>query len=588
VSVPVEGATTLVATLTWRALHEKDAPALTFVGQGTSADFTFTYAALDERVRGVAAALQQRLTPGERAILLFPPGPDYAVAFLACLYAGVVAVPAYPPQGRRQTPRLAAVVADAGATLALTNAATRERCGAPLADWLATVGLSCLDVDGLADGDAWHPPALQPTDVAFLQYTSGSTGTPKGVMVRHDNLMHNEQLVYDAFGHGPASVSLLWVPPYHDMGLIGGILQPLFGGFLGVLMSPLAFLRHPLGWLHAIDRYGATTSGGPNFAFALCASKAADAAPLALDLSRWRLAFNGAEPVRANTLAAFTRAFAPYGFDARAFYPCYGLAEATLLVSGGPVRLEAVRASALEAGRVEPAVMPDERVLVGSGRVLGDQRVCIVQPETLKPVSAGEVGEIWLSGPGVAAGYWNRPESSEACFRARLAGEDTRLAEKATRLAGDETAYLRTGDLGFLSDGHLVVTGRLKDLIIVSGRNHYPQDLEATATAAHPALGVMGGCAFALEGALGESVVLIHEIPKGTPAIETVISAIRLALVAGHDLEVSAVVLVAPGGVLRTSSGKVRRAACRTAWLAGELPTLAVWHELDLGVGTPL
>jgi acyl-CoA synthetase (AMP-forming)/AMP-acid ligase II len=569
VSTPVEGASTLVATLTWRARQQQDAPALTFVGSGATADTTLSYAQLDERVRGVAAALQQQqLAPGARVVLLFPPGLDYVVAFLACLYAGVVAVPAYPPQGRRQMPRLAAVVADSGAALALTNEATRARCGVPLGELLGAANLACLCVDDLSQSDDWRDPHARPTDLAFLQYTSGSTGDPKGVMIRHDHLMHNARLVYDAFGHGPESVSLLWVPPYHDMGLIGGVLQPLFGGFPGVLMSPLAFLRHPLGWLHAIDRYGATTSGGPNFAYELCAEKARGEDLGQLDLSRWRLAFNGAEPVRASSCERFARAFAPYGFAPGAFYPCYGLAEATLMVSGGPLVLENMRSSALGEGRVELALGDDERTLVTSGRVLGEQQVCIMHPETGVALGSGEVGEIWLAGPSVAAGYWNRPAASAVCFGAR-------------RL-GDDTPYLRTGDLGFLRHGRLVVTGRLKDLIIVGGRNFYPQDLEATAVDSHPALRAAGGCAFAVEQPLGEALVLVHEVAASVEEPERVLAAIRQALVAAHEIEALAVVLVSPGGVPKTSSGKVRRAACRMTWLAGELPTIASWSEVAL------
>ncbi|MDB5099803.1 MAG: Malonyl CoA-acyl carrier protein transacylase [Cyanobacteria bacterium RYN_339] len=506
---------TLVARLRGHAASQGDRPALTYLGAGGAPESALTFAALDERVRGVAAALQARTQPGDRAVLLFSPGLDYAVAFLACLYAGVVAVPVYLPRGDRQLPRLQTVLDDATPVLALTNHATLARCGPALR---AAIPTTLLLEDALAP-DAWVDDRSAP--LAFLQYTSGSTGAPRGVRISHANLMHNSQAIYDAFGHGPDSVALLWVPPYHDMGLIGGILQPVFGGFHGVLMSPLAFLKHPLGWLRAVERYGATTSGGPNFAYELCATKAP--AVQGLDLSRWQLAFNGAEPVRAGTLERFADAFAPFGFRKEAFFPCYGLAEGTLIVSGGRPRTLAVDAAALERHEVAPGT---DRLLVSAGHVTGNQRVTI---------EGGMVGEICVEGPSIAAGYWGQP---------------------------DRVGPLRTGDLGFLHEGELFVTGRLKDLIIVDGRNFYPQDLEATAervATVRPG----GAAAFGVAGQDGERVVLMLEAAGSEVGGE-----VRRAIAAEHEVELADVVLVPAGGLPRTSSGKVRRGACREAYAA--------------------
>jgi acyl-CoA synthetase (AMP-forming)/AMP-acid ligase II len=436
-----------------------------------------------------------------------------------------------------------------------------------LAGMIAT--LPMLATDGL-DAPETAPAATVLPEAAFLQYTSGSTGAPKGVVVTHANLWHNSGLIHRAFGHGPASLALGWLPPFHDMGLVGSILQPLFGGFPGVLMAPSSFLKRPLSWLQAISRFGATTSGGPNFAYDVCVSKLRPEAMEGVDLSRWRVAFNGAEPVRAATMARFAAAFAPWGFRAEAFYPCYGMAEATLIITGGrpdrPARTLRVNPDALAEGHLALSTGPEARELVSSGHVLGDQRLRVVDPLTHRPLPPGRVGEIWLSGPSVASGYWQRPD-----------GEDF-----AARLAGDEgESFLRTGDLGALWDGELLVTGRLKDVIIVDGANHYPQDLEWSAQQSHPALRADGGAAFALTDGAVEQVVLVHELQPAVAEADgdAAIAAIRAALSLQHGLAAAAIVLLPPGGLPRTSSGKVRRRACRDAFLAGTLGARAEWRS---------
>ncbi|MFN3429728.1 MAG: fatty acyl-AMP ligase, partial [Candidatus Sericytochromatia bacterium] len=398
-------ADTFVGLLRGHAAARPDDRALTFLAiSSRGTDTPMSYAELDRRARAIAATLQARSQPGDRAVLLFQPGLDYVTAFFGCLYAGVIAVPAYPPQGHRQLPRLEAIVADATPSLALTTSETLRRGGSAFEALGREAGLGFLAIDTIPDDAAsdWRQLPAGSDDVAFLQYTSGSTGTPKGAMMRHGNLMHNSAAIHRAFGHGPGSVSLLWVPPYHDMGLIGGILQPLYGGFPGVLMSPLAFFKHPLGWLQAIDRLGATTSGGPNFAYELCARRARPEDLEGLDLSRWTLAFNGAEPVRAETMRRFAEVFAPCGFSPEALYPCYGLAESTLIVTGGRARTVA-----------SPA---DGAPLVTSGHTASDMTVRVVDPETHTLRLAGEVGEVWVAGPSVAAGSWGRPDATASAF----------------------------------------------------------------------------------------------------------------------------------------------------------------------------
>lgn len=511
-----------------------------------------TYAELDAAARRVAAALAARGATGEPVLLLYPPGRAYVEGFFGCLYAGAIAVPAYPPDParlERTLPRLRALIADCGARLALTVSGLADAVP-PGVDWIATDHLPEVD-------DRVGAPTWQEIDSpALLQYTSGSTGEPKGVLVSHANLLHNAELVRIGFGTSPESVAVSWLPPYHDMGLIGGIVQPIYAGLPLVLMSPLTFLHRPMIWLETISRFGATVSGGPNFAFDLCMRKSTPAQRAELDLSRWAVAFCGAEPVRAETLDRFAEAFAPAGFRPEAFYPCYGLAEGTLIVTGG--RREA-----------PPTMIEhDGAVHIGCGRALGDQTVAVVDPETRTAAGPGAVGEIWLSGPSVAVGYWNRPEETAHIFHARRADDPDRR-------------YLRTGDLGFLDpSGELVVTGRVKDLIIVRGRNVYPQDLEHTV---EQVAGVRPGCsaAFAVERDGEERVAIACEVAGS--ATDTV-AAIRRALAETHEIDPAAVVLLRPRSIPKTSSGKIQRHACRKAFLDGGLDILARWDQASTDV----
>ena len=417
--------------------------------------------------------------------------------------------------------------------------------------------------------------------LAYLQYTSGSTATPKGVMVTHGNVLHNSASIHQGFAHTPDSRALTWLPHFHDMGLIDGIIQPLYGGFPGILMSPVSFLQQPLRWLEAITRFQITHTGGPNFAYDLCVRRVNTEQRARLDLRSWRVAYNGAEPVRFETLQRFANEFRECGFRWEAFYPAYGLAEATLKVTGGssaePPVTCTVRSDALEQHRVVEAVpeQDDTRTLVGCGQAGLDTEIEIVDAETFTRCEAKTVGEIWVHGPGVAAGYWRRPEETEAKFHARLA-EATRVSEKT---------YLRTGDLGFVRDGELFVTGRVKDLIIIRGRNLYPHDLELAIEQCHEALRAGGGAAFSLEVEGEERLVVVQELEARRRAdTAALVELIRQTLAEEFEVQPYAILLVKAGSVPKTSSGKIQRSACRIRFETGSFEALAEWRApLDFG-----
>ncbi len=564
---------TWIDLLHWRAEHQPDPEALTFLDDERSQVDRLTYAGLDRRARAIAARLQRVVRPGDRALMLYAPGLDYVAAFFGCLYAGVIAVPAYPPRprtfGRLQTMVLDAQPAVVLSTQDLQEALTplwAEAPGFPVLPWETTETLP----DTLA-GD-WRAPRIAGDDLAFLQYTSGSTSAPRGVMVSHANLLHNSRMIYEAFDNAHGTSGVIWLPMYHDMGLIGGVLQPVYAGLPVTLMSPLAFLQRPFRWLQAISETQATASGGPNFAYDLCVRKITPEQRATLDLSRWDLAFTGAEPVRPETLARFTEAFAPCGFRPTAWFPCYGLAEATLYVSGvekhRAPRLLAVSATALEQRRVVPAAAGDSdtHILVSCGKTDPDLALAIVDPDTLTRMDADGIGEIWLSGPTVAHGYWNRPEDTDRTFHARIAGED------------DDRGWLRTGDLGFTHEGELYIAGRIKDLIIIDGRNHYPQDIEETVEAAHPAIRPSATAAFAVDGPDGERLVIVAELERehmpgrpGAISLAELTQLVRRAIAEQHAVQLHDLVLLKTGYIPKTTSGKIQRHACRIGYLDGTL-----------------
>jgi len=571
---------TFVDLLVDRAGNRPDQKVYTFLHRGETEAGSLTYGELDRQARAIATVLQSYKAQGERALLLYPPGLDFITAFLGCLYAGVVAVPAYPPRPNQKLTRLQAIVADAEPKVILTTSSLLDKIerrfthdtGMEVDHWLATDNLN----DELALD--WQKPAINGDTLAFFQYTSGSTGTPKGVMVTHGNLLHNSGLIYDNFEHTANSVGVIWLPPYHDMGLIGGVLQPLYGGFPVVLMSPVDFLQKPLRWLQAISRYRGTTSGGPNFAYELVCQKVTVEQIASLDLSSWSVAFSGAEPVRAETLRKFAATFEPCGFQSNVFYPCYGMAETTLIVTGGlrsatPV-IEQVDKIALEQNQIIATEdEEDSRKIVGCGQSLSGLKIAIADPQSLMQLPANQVGEIWISGSSVARGYWNKSEEMQGAFNGYLA--DT-----------GEGPFLRTGDLGFVKDGELFVTGRIKDTIIIRGQNYYPHDIELTVEHSHPALRPNCGAAFAIDMDGSERLVIVYEVKRSYLRkldVKEVVDNIRQAVTAEHNLQIYATVLVKTGSIPKTSSGKIQRHACKAAFLTGSLNVVEDWSENPRG-----
>lgn len=568
------GVSHLVDLLRYRATHDGRERGYTYVVDGETARRHLTYEQLDQRARAIAARLQSLNLAGERALLLYPTGLDFIAAFFGCLYAGVIAVPAYPPRRNRNLKRIQAIAADATPRIALTVQEVLDRVELMAGDTPTLEGMRWWATDSceVDSAEAWTPPQIDPQTLAFLQYTSGSTGAPKGVMLSHANLMHNASIISRAFQPRAAAGSLFWLPLYHDMGLIGGVLQPLYLGNPNTLFSATHFLQKPVRWMRLLSDLGAGISGGPNFAYDLCVERVSEEEKDDLDLSQWSLAFNGAEPVRAETMDRFTAAFSRCGFRREAFYPCYGLAEATLLVTGGerdePPVVRSYEVEALQAGRAERVKMPggdsSARRLVSSGRSLANQRVEIVDSETGDRMPEGRVGEIWVAGPSVARGYWQRPDLSIETFGAGFSDK--------------REPFLRTGDLGFFDDGELFIAGRVKDLIIIRGVNHYPQDIELTVQQAHDDLRITPGAAFSIGGEGAERLVVVQETTRRRHlAVEEICAAIRRSIAAEHDISVAAIVLLKPHSIPRTSSGKIQRTACRDAYLAGTLSSAATW-----------
>jgi acyl-CoA synthetase (AMP-forming)/AMP-acid ligase II len=588
------GVSTLVELLRWRALKRPEQQIYTYLVDGEIEGSHLTFAELDCQARAIGALLQSHRAKGKRALLLYPPGLEFIPAFFGCLYAGVIAVPLPPPnmaQPRRTLPRLRTIANDAQPTLVLTTSSILSRVEGLFTEapelqkmhWLAT------DKVGSSAAQDWRNPGATKDTLALLQYTSGSTAVPRGVMVSHGNLVENSVHISRAFEVTSDTVSVTWLPVFHDMGLTNGIVQPVYGGRRCVLMPPQSFLQRPLRWLQAVSRYQASVSGGPNFAYEMCVRKITPEQRASLNLSNWKVAYNGAEPVRADTLKRFAAAFASCGFRPNFFYPCYGLAEATLIVSGGVVEDEPVlcttKVEALEHNGIAEAsdAAQNVRTLVGCGCAMPHTKVVITHPESKVACAAGEIGEIWVSSPSVAQGYWNRPEESERTFDACLA--DT-----------GEGPFLRTGDLGFLRDGELFVTGRLKDLIIIGGRNLYPHDIELTVEQSHAAVRTGGCVAFSVDITDDERLIVAAEIERryelerfnrkddsrdvsgaidqnGRPPadLDAVSRAIRRAVAEEHDVRVHAVVLLRAGSIPKTPSGKVQRRVCQAKFRDGTL-----------------
>jgi acyl-CoA synthetase (AMP-forming)/AMP-acid ligase II len=570
---------TLSTLLRSRAAQQPDQIAYRVVRDSLFREDVLTYRDLHERALGAASKLQAEHLGGKRVALLHQTSVEFLAAFFGALYAGSVVVPLSVPWTAAALKRLSAILSDVDAGAVFTTQAIHDRVlqSSSATDWPAGQKfIHTEDLGILKDGECAVPDRA---GLAVIQYTSGSTSTPKGVELSHGNFLHNAGLMAQASGLTAQSVGVNWLPLFHDMGLMGGVVQPLFTGFPVTLLSPAAFLARPVLWLQAMTRYRATVTGGPDFGYAHCTEMINDEGLEKLELSAWDVAYSGAEPVRAETLDRFAQRFARCGFNSRAFFPCYGLAEATLIVSGGPkevgpVILEASRRS-LEKNKMAVSASDQNDVvrLVSSGRPIGDQTVIIVDPDTRLKCDEGKIGEIWLRGPSVGSGYRNQAFATEEVFRARYAQH------------GD---FLRTGDLGFIRDGNLFVVGRIKDLVIIHGVNHFPQDIELVAGESHPALRTGSGAAFAVESNGKEGLAIVYELKRNwrQEDVPDVLDGIRQAVANQHGIVPCVIVLVAQGTLHKTTSGKIQRHLAREAFSSGMLKVLAAWRPSETSEAT--
>jgi acyl-CoA synthetase (AMP-forming)/AMP-acid ligase II/acyl carrier protein len=546
-----------------------------FLEDGLEETSRVTYGEMNRSVKSVASALQSRCRQGDRTLLLFPAGIEFIVSLFGCFYAGIIGVPAYPPRKNRLFQRFEAIVNDCAPSLILTTAKIREDILKNFSSESCLRGLNILVYEEIGSGteSLWANPHLGPDDLALLQYTSGSTGTPNGVMISQGNLVQNSVFIRRAFGHTEQLQGVNWLPGFHDMGLIGALIQPAFVGGSNAIIPPNSFLLRPMNWLKAISKYRATTAGGPNFALDFCVDRMKPEELEGLDLSSVRPFFCGAEPVRKETLERFAAAFKPFGFHENQFYPCYGLAESVLIVTGGDLDEEPVYCTVdgREMGNGNVVIVPEDhpeaKTFVSCGYPWQNTTVAIVDPSSYTVNPSSLVGEIWVSGPSVAQGYWNKPEETERTFRAYLA--DT-----------GEGPFLRTGDLGFIHEGHLYITGRIKDLIIIRGMNHYPHDIEQTAATTHEALQPGTIAAFSVDEAGEERLVLVCEIRRTHLRdldAEHVFDALRREVAETHQLQVHAIALIRTGTLPKTSSGKIQRLTAKKEYQEHELELLASW-----------
>ncbi|MGB3193277.1 MAG: fatty acyl-AMP ligase [Limnoraphis sp.] len=560
----------LVSLLRYRAGHQQNQKVYGFIRNGQQETVTLTYAQLEKRARAIAAQLQSMgVEQGERALLLYSQPLEFIVAFFGCLYAGVIAIPAPPPDAiriKRTLPRLQCLIQDAEVSFALTTSEVSSQLSQ---DWKKKLEcnrqLLWLDSNEIAEewAEQWQELTINPDAIAYLQYTSGSTSTPKGVIISHNNVLFHSACINQAWNYTSDSIAATWIPYFHDYGLIDGLIQPIYSGITCYVMSPLTFIKHPISWLKVISQYRVTHSQSPNFGYDYCVRRIPSEQLVNLDLRSWSTASNGAEPIRKHTIENFIKTFEPCGFRATAFYPAYGLAEATLLVTtkshNQVPQIASISASALEKNRIVECYgdQKKSRSVVSCGFPIRGMKVVIVHPETLTRCAADEVGEIWISGLSIAQGYWNKPQETKETFEVYL--QDT-----------GEGPFLRTGDLGFLKEGQLFVTGRLKDIIIIRGCNHYPQDIEFTVEQSHSALRKNSGAAFGIEVDSEEKLVVVQEVERSALPdlnLEEVIGDIRSSLMAQHELQVYAITLIKSGSIPKTSSGKIMRRTCRNHFL---------------------
>jgi acyl-CoA synthetase (AMP-forming)/AMP-acid ligase II len=569
---------TLVDSLRDRAKQQPDRIAYIFLKDGETKEETITYQQLDQQAKAIASQLTSLQSNNAPVILIYPydQSLEFITAFFGCLYAGAIAIPCHPPQNLLAIKNLQGRLTSSQAKIILTTQKLLTKTKHQL-DSEVSSQLFWLNTENIKSNEAvdYQIPQFTPDHLAFLQYTSGSTGIPKGVMVSHQNLISNQQMLQLAFAGNSQSIGVGWLPLFHDMGLIGNVLHSLYLGIPCVLMSPLAFIQKPIRWLQAISHYRGTISGGPNFAYDLLCRQVTEAQKQHLDLSSWELAFTGAEPIRQETIKQFSNYFADCGFRREAFYPCYGMAEATLFITGGlkneaPI-IKYVEEKALEQNRVvlSTTAKPGYRSVIGCGRAWLDEKIVIVDPQSLTLCLPHQVGEIWVAGSGVAQGYWQQQELTQQTFQAYLSDYP-------------EQPFLRTGDLGFLDNQELFITGRLKDVMMFWGFTCYPHHLEQTVQQSHPAFSLNSGAAFSINIAGEEKLVIVQEIERSYRNcldVDEVIETIRWRIFAEHFVDVYAIALLQPGSLPKTSSGKVKRSFCKEQYLNQNLKTISLWQS---------
>ncbi|EDX87497.1 AMP-binding enzyme, putative [Synechococcus sp. PCC 7335] len=573
----------LVEILRYRAEQQPNQIAYIGLENGESEYGRLTYYQLDIQARAIAAHLQSLGASGARVLLTFPlsDGLAFTSAFFGCLYAGAVAVTAWPPLNESLLLELQYKAVDAQIQFALTTQPLMERLSEPFVVTPPLDQIHWIEVDQLGgkNANSWQMPKLEDKTLAYLQYTSGSTGLPKGAMISHGNVLNNLAMIQAACQYTASDIGICWLPLYHDLGLVCAVTQPIYVGRPVVMMSPVDFILKPLRWLQAISRYRGTISGGPNFAFELCLRKITPEQRKGLDLSSWAIAANGAEPVLPDTLDRFASAFAPAGFRKAAFCPAYGMAETTVMITTTPRNcspvVKSIQRSALEKNKIVAAPtenisenVSEARKVVSCGKTGENHQIAIVDPDTLKQCAEDEVGEVWVSGPSVAQGYFNREEQTEQTFQAHT--------------AAGEGPFLRTGDMGFLQGDELFITGRLKDVIILWGNNHYPHFIETTVEKSHPTLRPAGVAVFGVAVDEEERLVVVQEIESRylrSLDVESVVGAIRQSLAMHHMLEAHAIALVRPGSTPKTPTGKVQRTTCKSKYLTGELNIIYEWKN---------